>query len=232
MALLAIVVVFSYMANVNAQNTGPNTGAGVVSPPCDDDVTAASAAVDQTINSLPVDANGNVIPPPDVDLNCGGRCQDGKIKINGVLYTATWEKAICVATLLQHGITNPSCWVDVCASLGTSDLGEIRMNEDEGALPSRVKLTSVKGEGPFEFPATVRIEFFAKLDVMGLPTMTNSEPMVLEATEPINEWPPKSEVHYRLAQSVEFVTDDGEHNASFEEATVIMNNRGFMVSSK
>ncbi len=189
-------------------------------------------AVQAAFDRLERDENGEIVPPEDWDINCGGICKNGYIRINGVIYRATWEKFICVTELQEQGVTDPVCFALLCDSDGFSDLGEIHMDQSEDAIPSRVVLTSANGQAPFNFPANVRIEFFAKMDLHGLPQLSNAEPMILESTEPVDSWPPQHKVDYKLVKAVDFVSADGEHTANFANATVTMENKsvGPMVS--
>ena len=182
-------------------------------------------AVQAAFNELERDDNGEIIPPRDWDINCGGICNNGYIRINGVVYKATWQKSICVTALQEQGEEDPVCFALLCNSDGFSDLGEIHMDRSEDAIPSRVVLTSANGKAPFNFPANVRIEFFANMNLHGLPQLSNAEPMILESTQPIDSWPPLHKVDYKLVNAVDFVSADGEHVANFANATVTMENK-------
>ncbi len=191
-------------------------------------------AVQAAFDQLERDDNGEIIPPQDWDINCGGICKNGYIRINGVVYQATWQKFICVSALQDQDLGDPVCFALLCDSDGFSDLGEIHMDQSEDAIPSRVVLTSANGQAPFNFPANVRIEFFANMDLHGLPQLSNADPMILESTEPVNSWPPQHKVDYKLVNAVDFVSADGVHTANFAKATVTMENKsaGPLVSAR
>ena len=230
----AVLTVFGLAFTLNAQNPTPTEPACAVTTA---ERNQLETAIQDAFDALPRDSNGEIIRPTsddDWDINCGGICRGGVIVINGVEYVATWEKYICVTALQEQGVTNKSCFALLCDSDGMSDLGEIHMDKSADAIPSRVVLTSANGQAPFNFPANVRIEFFANMDLHGLPQLSNAEPMILESTQPVNSWPPANEVDYALVNTVDFVSADGEHKASFSKAVVTMKNQsvGRMVSSK
>ncbi len=217
----AVLAALGLSFNINAQDPVPVEECAMTVDQQEEMNTVIQEAFDQ----LERDENGNIIPPDDWDVNCGGICEGGVIEINGVKYYATWKKSICVTALQEQGVENPSCFALLCGSDGSSDMGSIHMDQSEDAIPSRVVLTSADGQAPFSFPAKVRIEFFANMDLHGLPQLSNAEPMILESTRTINAWPPKNEVDYALINSVDFVSADGKDVATFSRAVVTMKNK-------
>lgn len=170
---------------------------------------------------------------PEPDLKCCGVCNGRYIEINGERIEATLRKSIVVKKLLKAGINNPNCWLAGVQIAGAGQdnnkYGSINIETKDGA-PSHIQLVGVTGDGT-QFPAKVYVKLHANLLVEGLPTLSSTDEIVLEANTTVNAWPPAEEVVYTLTQPATFVSADGEHTATFHEASVVMQHEGTVVAA-